>query len=152
MVILRFYVILMLVVLDQNNATSKKRMKSTENQQKTIPNQNPKKKIITKHLMGEITEHRCPKNMGKPITFFYTPRKNSSKPTFNQNPGKNTPVSSKYMFDYSSPTNEYESRQVEFGHGRAKSKEWNDEVARKFQKEIKGTCRKRDWTDRFALK
>lgn len=118
------------------------------------PKKSKKKKVArTKHLMGEITERRCSRSVGKPATFFYTPRRSSSKPMPNQNPGKKTPVSSKYMFDYSSPANEYESRQVEFGHGRTKSKEWNDEVAKKFQKEMKGTRRrKRDWTDRFALK
>ena len=57
-----------------------------------------------------------------------------------------------HSLDYDNPAAEYESRQVEFGHGRAKSKEWNDEVARKFQKELKGYHRKKDWTDRFALK
>ena len=53
---------------------------------------------------------------------------------------------------YNDLASEYEFRQVEFGHGRAKSKEWNDEIARKFQKEMQGYHRKRDWTDRFALK
>ncbi len=57
-----------------------------------------------------------------------------------------------HSLDYNNPIAEYESRQVEFGHGRAKSKEWNDEIARKFQKELKSSRRKRDWTDRFALK
>lgn len=57
-----------------------------------------------------------------------------------------------HSLDYDNPVAEYESRQVEFGHGRAKSKEWNDEIARKFQKELKSYRRKRDWTDRFALK
>ena len=57
-----------------------------------------------------------------------------------------------HSLDYDNPAAEYESRQVEFGHGRAKSKEWNDEIARKFQKELKGYHRKKDWTDRFALK
>ena len=41
-----------------------------------------------------------------------------------------------HSLDYDNPVAEYESRQVEFGHGRAKSKEWNDEIARKFQKEL----------------
>ena len=57
-----------------------------------------------------------------------------------------------HSLDYDNPVAEYESRQVEFGHGRAKSKEWNDEIARKFQKELKSSRRKSDWTDRFALK
>ena len=57
-----------------------------------------------------------------------------------------------HSLDYDNPVAEYESRQVEFGHGRAKSKEWNDEIARKFQKELKSSRRKHDWTDRFALK
>lgn len=57
-----------------------------------------------------------------------------------------------HSLDYNNPIAEYESRQVEFGHGRAKSKEWNDEIARKFQKELKSSRRKHDWTDRFALK
>lgn len=57
-----------------------------------------------------------------------------------------------HSLDYDNPAAEYESRQVEFGHGRAKSKEWNDEIARKFQKELKGRHKKKDWTDRFALK
>lgn len=111
-----------------------------------------KKKSTTRPLMGDITERRLPKDINQPVTFSYAPRKSSSKPTSSKSSGKKTPVSSKYMFDYSSPVSEYESRQVEFGHGRAKSKEWNDEVARKFQKELKGYHRKKDWTDRFALK
>ncbi len=111
-----------------------------------------KKQNTTKHFMGEITEHRLPKNTKQTVTFSYNPRRSNSKPTPNKDPGKKTPVSSKYMFDYSSPANEYESRQVEFGHGRTKSKEWNDEIAKKFQKEIKSYHKKRDWTDRFALK
>ena len=57
-----------------------------------------------------------------------------------------------HSLEYNNPIAEYESRQVEFGHGRAKSKEWNDEIARKFQKELKSSIRKHDWTDRFALK
>ena len=58
-----------------------------------------------------------------------------------------------HSLDYDNPAAEYESRQVEFGHGRAKSKEWNDEVAREFQKELKQTHKQKpDWTDRFALK
>ena len=57
-----------------------------------------------------------------------------------------------HSLEYNNPIAEYESRQVEFGHGRAKSKEWNDEIARKFQKELKSSRRKHDWTDRFALK
>ena len=57
-----------------------------------------------------------------------------------------------HSLEYNNPIAEYESRQVEFGHGRAKSKEWNDEIARKFQKELKSSTRKHDWTDRFALK
>ena len=57
-----------------------------------------------------------------------------------------------HSLDYNNPAAEYESRQVEFGHGRTKSKEWNDEIARQFQKEIRTHHKKRDWTDRFALK
>lgn len=57
-----------------------------------------------------------------------------------------------HSLDYDNPVAEYESRQVEFGHGRTKSKEWNDEIARKFQKELKSSRRKHNWTDRFALK
>lgn len=57
-----------------------------------------------------------------------------------------------HSLGYDNPAAEYESRQVEFGHGRAKSREWNDEIARKFQKELKSSRRKSDWTDRFALK
>lgn len=58
-----------------------------------------------------------------------------------------------HSLDYNNPIAEYESRQVEFGHGRAKSKEWNDEVAREFQKELRQNHKQKpDWTDRFALK
>ena len=106
--------------------------------------------------MGEITEHRLPKNIKQTVTFSYTPRKSSSKPALNKNSNKKTPVNSKYMFDYSSPANEYESRQVEFGHGRTKSKEWNDETARGLKSELR-TARKLQKSDpntfdRFAMK
>ena len=112
-----------------------------------------KKKSPTKPLMGDISKHQHSRVINQPVTFFYTPRKSNSKPSSSNSSGKKTSVSSKYMFDYSSPANEYESRQVEFGHGRAKSKEWNDEIAKEFQKELTEARRhKPDWTDRFALK
>lgn len=112
-----------------------------------------KKKSPTKPLMGDISKCQHSRVINQPVTFFYTPRKSSPRPSSSKSSGKKVPVSSKYMFDHSSPANEYESRQVEFGHGRAKSKEWNDEVAREFQKELKQNHKQKpDWTDRFALK
>ena len=58
-----------------------------------------------------------------------------------------------HSLDYDNPVAEYESRQVEFGHGRAKSKEWNDEIARSLRGELRRARKQKpDWTDRFALK
>ncbi|MBO7131881.1 hypothetical protein J6V85_01260 [Candidatus Saccharibacteria bacterium] len=58
-----------------------------------------------------------------------------------------------HSLDYDNPAAEYESRQVEFGHGRAKSKEWNDEIARSLKGELRRARKQKpDWTDRFALK
>lgn len=58
-----------------------------------------------------------------------------------------------HSLDYDNPAAEYESRQVEFGHGRAKSKEWNDEIARSLRGELRRARKQKpDWTDRFALK
>ena len=111
-----------------------------------------KKKFTTKPLMGDIPKRKRSRIVSQPVTFFYAPKRSNPRSSSSKSSGKKTPISSKYMFDHSSPASEYESRQVEFGHGRAKSKEWNDEIARKFQKELKGHHRKKDWTDRFALK
>ena len=112
-----------------------------------------KKKSPTKPLMGDISKCQHSRVINQPVTFFYTPRKSSSKPSSSKSSGKKNSANSKYTFDHSSPAAEYESRQVEFGHGRAKSKEWNDKIAKDFQKELTEARRhKPDWTDRFALK
>lgn len=51
---------------------------------------------------------------------------------------------------------EYRAREVEFGHGRAKSKEWNDEEARRLKGELRKLRRIRkrnpDLFDRDAIK
>ena len=58
--------------------------------------------------------------------------------------------------DYNDLAGEYESRQLEFGHGRAKSKEWNDEIAKELRNELRAArkLQKRDPNtfDRFAMK
>ena len=58
--------------------------------------------------------------------------------------------------DYHNYAGEYEARNVEFGHGRTRNKEWNDSEALKWQKDIEKLRKQQkedpNTFDRFAMK
>ena len=105
-----------------------------------------------KELSRMLKEKRRKYPVAKPIKQSKPPRIKviKFKKTKKASKSQSRPIAN--TADYNDLAGEYKSRQVEFGHGRAKSKEWNDEIARQLQKELKNRRKKNDWTDRFALK
>lgn len=121
--------------------------------EKTKVNQNKLLKK-TKNYIGNITDHRLPRSVSTgPSTFFYSPRKTKTNAIPHRKTSKSTNGELRFIFDNNDLASEYETRSVEFGHGRKKSLEWNDEIAKSLQKELRKRQRKKpDWTDRFAIK
>lgn len=121
-----------------------------------ILKQSPKKTINLasqrKVLMGDITEHRCPKTIRQSATFFYSPstKNHNSATAFRKGKEMKNPhihlsylkehhlLAGKYVSKYDNPKSQSTSI-------RAK----NTSVIKSLKKHKKT---KRDWTDRFALK
>lgn len=92
------------------------------------------------------------KTTNKASTFFYFPKTTKTN-TILKKSSKKPSSTAGFNFDSNDPVSEFKARNVEFGHGRKKSQEWNDAVAKNFQKELEQIRKEKpDWTDRFALK
>ena len=108
----------------------------------------------SKNYIGIVKDHRLPKSIPRtPSTFSYTPRSHKTNSVSTSKSIQNSSSKKTFSFDHNNPADEYEARNIEFGHGRKKSREWNDTTAKELQKELEQLRKEKpDWTDRFAMK
>ena len=130
-----------------------KKVLQQDSNDKSCSKMTKKEKRIRRKMensIGKVLDHRSPISNEKPFSFSYNPV-NKRKTVNTKNKRKNNcPI------DYNNPISTYKSREIEYGHGRAKSKEWNDEEAKKLRLDIEkmSSIKRTDpnTLDRFAMK
>ena len=113
-----------------------------------------RKKTTTKPLMGDIAEHRLPKNIGQPTTFSYSPSPRKSVKTNYlraKTPRKKSNTNLSYLKEHYLLAECYVPKSTDLKRKYAEIKAKNNATLSNCRK-AKKNKHKRDWTDRFALK